>query len=137
MPIYSWRITTNALEEKTTKKLIKGDYITKVIVRFPPGPQGLLHVAFYYGDKQIFPEEDGTDFADDDLAIIWEEFWKIPEHPCPITIWTKNEDDTYSHTVHIYVATKYQHELEAEQIASSIRRSLGGIFRAVGSLFRR
>ncbi|MHC1610729.1 MAG: hypothetical protein ACXQTW_03870, partial [Candidatus Methanospirareceae archaeon] len=69
MTIYSWRITTDPAKEQKVKKEIKGDYITKVIVRFPPGPQGLLHVRFYYGDMQIFPEEKDTDFADDDLTI--------------------------------------------------------------------
>ena len=136
MPIYSWRITTNPLEEKTTKKFIKGDYITKVIVRFPPGPQGLLHVRFYYGDMQIFPEEKDTDFADDDLAISWEEFFYLDEKPFPLTIWTKNEDDTYPHTVHIYVATLYEKQLLAKQIADAISRKLGGVVRAIGGLFR-
>ena len=135
MPIYSWVISTSPLEEKKTIKRIKGDYITRVIVRFPPGPQALLHVRFYYGDMQIFPEEVGTDFADDDLKIEWEEFFKLDEQPFPLTVWTKNEDDTYPHKVYIYVATKYKNELLAEQIANSIRKAMRGIFRAVGLLF--
>ncbi len=137
MPAYSYRIKTDPLEEKKTTIKIKGDYLTKVIIRFPPGPMGLLHVRIYYGDYQLFPEDKDTDFADDDLPIEWEEFWELPEDPCPLTIWTKNEDDTYAHTVHIYLFTKYKQQMLAEQIASSVRRVLGGITKTVSVIFRR
>jgi len=136
MPAYSYRITTNPTEEKKTTVKLKGDYLTKVMIRFPPGPQALLHVRIYYGDYQLFPEDKDTDFADDDLAIEWDEFWKLPEHPCPITIWTKNEDDTYEHTVHVYFFTKYQEELMAEKIAEALWKRFKGLFKAIGSLFR-
>ena len=137
MPAYSYRIKTDPLEEKKTVVKIKGDYLTKVIIRFPPGPMGLLHVRIYYGDYQLFPEEKETDFADDDIKIEWEEFWKLPEHPCPITIWTKNEDDTYDHTVYIYLFTKYEKELLYEKIAEALWNRLRGLFKALGTLFRR
>ena len=137
MPAYSYRITTNAASSKKTVVNIKGDYLTKVIIRFPPGPQGLLHVRIFYGDFQLFPEDKDTDFADDDLAIEWEEFWELPEEPCPLTILTENEDDTYPHAVHIYLFTKYKQEMLAEQIAMRLRGLLGGITRAVATLFRR
>ena len=137
MPAYSFRITTNPSEEKTTKVKIKGDYLTKVIIRFPPGPMGLLHVRIYYGDMQIFPEKEGTDFADDDLAIEWEEFWELPETETTLTIWTKNEDDTYEHTVHIYLFTRYEKELLSKQIADAISKKIGGIFKLIGSVMRR
>jgi len=137
MPAYSYRITTNKLEEKKTTVKLKGDYLTKVIIRFPPGPMGLLHVRIYYGEMQIFPEEKDTDFADDDLAIEWEEFWELPEHPCPLTIWTKNEDEVYEHTVHIYLFTKYKKELLAEQIASKLKAIFTGITKTVSVIFKR
>jgi len=136
MPIYSWRITTDPAKEQKVKKLIKGDYITKVIIRFPPGPQGLLHVRFYYGDLQIFPEEEGTDFADDDLKIEWDEYYRLDEQPFPLTIWTKNEDDTYPHTVHVYVATKYRNELLAEQIASGLSKRIRSALTSVTGILR-
>ena len=136
MPAYSYRITTNASSEKKTTVNLKGDYLTKVMIRFPPGPMGLLHVRIFYGDYQLFPEDKDTDFADDDLAIEWEEFWELPEKPCPITIYTLNEDDTYAHAVHIYLFTKYKQEMLAEQIAMRLRALLGGVIKALGTIFR-
>jgi len=136
MPAYSYRITTNASSDKKTTVNLKGDYLTKVMIRFPPGPQALLHVRIFYGDLQLFPEDKDTDFADDDLAIEWEEFWELPEKPCPITIYTLNEDDTYAHTVHIYLFTKYKQEMLAEQIAMRLRALLGGVIKALGTIFR-
>jgi len=137
MPAYSYRITTNPASEKTTKVKIKGDYLTKVIIRFPPGPQALLHVKIFYGDMQIFPENQDTDFADDDIVIEWEEFWKLPETETTLTIWTKNEDDTYEHTVHIYLFTRYEKELLSKQIADAISKKIGGIFKLIGSVMGR
>jgi len=129
MPIYSWVITTNAATTQTTRKSIKGDYITYVNIRFPPGPQGLLKVKLYYGDTQLFPEEDDTYFAGDDEVIAWNEFLPIPERPMPLTIVTQNDDDTYAHSVYIRLATMYERQLLSAQIAGLLKKYLGWLFR--------
>jgi len=136
MPIYSWEIKTPASTEQKIRKEIEGDYITKVRVRFPPGPTGLLKVAFFYGEMQIFPYESGTYFQGDDEVIEWDEYFKMHEKPFPLTIYCKNEDDTYEHSVYIIVVTKYSEELLGEIIAKAIAKKLSGLYRAITGVFR-
>jgi len=137
MPIYSWVFTTNPASKQEITKKIEGDYITYVNVRFPPGPQGLLKVQFFYGNKQLFPEETGTFFAGDDEIIDWEEFLSLPEKPMPLKIILQNDDDTYPHSVYIRLQTKHSWQLLHNLIAKAIVSSLKGIFGLIKGLVRR
>jgi len=128
MPIYSRKITTDASSEKETTIEIEGDYITYVRIRFPPGPTGLLKVAFFYGIKQIFPWEEGTWFYGDDEIIEWPEFWKMPERKINLKIKTVNDDDTYSHDVYVVLVTMYKHQLVFTQLVSSIVSAIKRLF---------
>ena len=89
---------------------------------------GLVSVAFFYGTKQIFPYEEGTDIRGAGESITWEEFWQLPESPCKIKIKVKNEDDTYQHTVYIRLEVKKKEQLIAEQIAAAMAAFIKRLF---------
>jgi hypothetical protein len=128
MAIYSAVITTNPNSAQETLIEVEGDVISYISIRFPPGPLGLLKVAIFYGIKQIFPKEEGTYFAGDDETIAWEECHPLPESPAVIRVRTINEDDTYSHTIYVRIATLREEESTVYQLASSIVSNLKRIF---------
>jgi len=134
MPLYSRVITTPASSSLETIIRLKGDYITKLNVRFPPGPQGLLKVAFFYGNRQLWPEEADTYIQGDDEPIEWEEHYRVPERPMPLRVLTVNEDDTYEHSVYIRIATAYKTQLLAEQIVNAIAKRFGNFIKLLGRI---
>jgi len=131
MPIYAKEILTAADSDKKTIIRLRGDLITFVSIRFPPGSLGLLKIQFFYGDLQIFPQEEGDYFNGDDEIIAWEEFWEIPGEEEPLTIYTKNEDEYYDHAVLIRIVTKYRKELVADLIANALARKLRRLLRLI------
>jgi len=131
MPVYAKEIITLANSAKETVVNLRGDYITYINIRFPPGSLGLLKVQFFYGDLQIFPQEQGDYFNGDDEIIAWEEFWEIPGEEEPLTIYTKNEDEYYDHAVLIRIVTKYRKELVADLIANALARKLRRLLRLI------
>ena len=131
MTIYSYKFTTNPSSSQTQEIELEGDVITKVRIRFPPGPQGLLRVAFFYGIKQIFPYNEGEFFYGDNEVIEWEEYFPFPETPLKLKIKLINDDDTYSHSCYIIIVTRKREDLEesrlAKRISSFFRFILGRI----------
>ena len=128
MPIYSKVYTIPKNSEKKFKLQIEGDYITKVRIRFPPGPQGLLKVAVFYGLEPLFPCETDTYFVGEDEVIEWEEYWQLPETPCELTILAENQDDTYDHSVYIVIVTRWAKQTLDYRIADRVAGFLRYIF---------
>jgi len=128
LPLYSRKITVSPSDEKIEEIEIEGHAITHVTVRFPPGPSGLLAVSFYYGVKQIFPEEENTDIRGDDEIVDWEEYWVLPESPCVVKVKCVNEDVKYEHSCFIRIEVKKKYQLLAEQIINSLLKGLKRLF---------
>jgi hypothetical protein len=122
MTIYSRVFTVPPAQEKWFELEIEGDIIDMVRIRFPPGPAGLLKIAVFYGNEQIFPAEQWTFFAGDNEVIQWDEYWPLPERKTTIRVWAKNEDDTYEHSFYLVINTKYKHEISEERLAKAIAR---------------
>jgi len=120
MPIYSWKFTVPPNESKEFEVDVEGDYITYLRVRFPPGPQGLLKVAFYYGIKQIFPEEGSDPFAGDDEIIEYETLWPMPEYRMSLKVKATNEDELYPHSVYVILVTRNKNELPEFRLALNL-----------------
>ena len=132
MPIYSRAFKVPAAEEKWFELEIEGDIIDMVRIRFPPGPSGLLKVAIFYGNEQLFPVENGTFFQGDNEIIQWSEYWLLPEAKTRLRIRAINEDDTYEHSFYLVINTKYKHEMLEERIA----KLLASLIRPLFSFFR-
>lgn len=66
---------------------------------FPPGPQGLLHVALYDSLHQCWPTNPGEMFAGDNSTISFREHFPVLYEPFILDLHTYNDDDTWPHTV--------------------------------------
>lgn len=97
-------LPTNKL--RTTLQLAAGK-ITEVSIAFPPGPDGLAHIAISQGLHQLWPTNPEADFATSEETIIFAEDIDIGVDTSALTAYTWNYDDTYDHTitVRIVVAT--------------------------------
>jgi len=77
--------------------------ITRLLVWFPPGQNGLAHIKLLYGLQQLFPSNEQADFAGGDVLIEWDEDIVIDTPPLLLTAVTYNQDDTYDHTITVHV----------------------------------
>jgi len=128
MSIYSLKITCDKSSTKEETVEIEGYAITHVEILFPPGCLGLVGVSFFYGIKQIFPYEEGTDFRGSGETIRWDEYWILPELKTKIKIKVVNEDDTYQHTVYIRIVVKKREEILANQLTKSFLEAIKRMF---------
>lgn len=97
-------LPTNKL--KTTLQLAAGK-ITEVHLQFPPGLDGLAHIAINDGLHQLWPTNPEGDFCTSEDVITFAEDIDIGPDTAQLTAYTWNLDDTYDHTitVRIVVAT--------------------------------
>ncbi len=128
MTIYSkiYTVPKNSTQEYDLE--VEGDVITYVRLRFPWGPQMLLKIQMFYGEKQIFPYEEGTWFAGDGEVIQWDEYWELPETPCRIIIRAQNDDDTYDHSFALTVNVMKKENLPGQSIGRAIASRIKSLF---------
>lgn len=105
--IYSFTIstpanTTEVNAQETTLKLNKG-VIHRLEVLFPAGPAGLLHLQIKEGLYQLWPGNSEGNFAEDDNALSFAEYYELFRLPYRLTARTWNLDDTYAHKVTIRI----------------------------------
>ena len=131
MPVYSRVFTIPAASEETYELEIEGDVITRVRIRFPPGPQGLFKIAILYGIKHVFPHEEDSYFWGDSEIIEWNEYWPLPESPCVLRIQAVNEDDTYEHSFGLVIVTQRDRDTLAGQIGSAIVRAVKSLLSVI------
>ena len=106
MPTYSISVTVDPSSEETEELWVEGEAVDWVSIRFPPGPSGLLEVAIFYGEKQIWPSEEGQVFKGDNEWIHFEDYWPLPETPCRLLVKAVNKDEVYEHSVYVRLPTK-------------------------------
>jgi hypothetical protein len=84
--------------------LCKG-FVSRVWVRFPQGPVGLLHVALYDGSTQLWPGAAGQWFTGDNEIVEFDTEYDVPQSggSYKLTIRGWNEDDTYAHSALVRV----------------------------------
>jgi len=106
-------IPANTPAEKPAEKTIEveGDVLAEIAYLIPPGWTALAHFAVYYGIRQIYPEEAGTWITGDNLYRPVPIRWILPESPCKLTVKGYNQDDTYDHTVYVWLLTKPEEEV--------------------------
>ncbi len=101
--IYRFGITTPANTASTAKKetrlKIASGIVHQIDIRFPPGPQGLLHIHINDALHQVWPINPDEDFAAAGEVISFREFIPILTEPYELQAFTWNEDDTHEHLV--------------------------------------
>jgi len=74
--------------------------LKRIQVFFPTGNADELHVAFYYGDLQVFPDE--GDLVGDDVKYDKQVDVRYFSQD-PIRVWYKNDNTTYERIADIVV----------------------------------
>ncbi len=94
---------------QTTIKLSRG-ILHHVGVYFPPGCQGVVHVAINRGIHQFFPVTPGTSTKGDTLEIGGAQFQPILSSPYEVDVWGWSESASYDHkiTVRLWVMQIWQ-----------------------------
>jgi len=84
-------------------KLDKG-LIKMLIIQIPAGHAGLTHFALYRGDSQVWPKNADGKFVGDNIVLPFDHEWyPLLVEPYELIFRGWNEDDTYDHTVYIYI----------------------------------
>jgi len=90
---------------------LEGEVLDRLAYLIPPGWAALAHFSVFYGIKQIYPAEKDTWVTGDNLFRDVPIRWRLPESPCILTVKGYNEDDTYDHTVYLWLLTKPEEEV--------------------------
>jgi len=94
--------TTEANAKKTELKVTDG-VIHEVSVYFPSGCAGLVYCQIFEGGHQFVPSTEGQFLRGDGILIDSKEFYEIDTAPRWITVKTWNLDDTYAHTIEVFI----------------------------------
>ena len=103
---FSVTLPKNGSRENQVEREIKLDkgLIKKLIVQIPAGHAGLTHFALYRGDSQVWPKNPNQKFVGDNITLTFDDEWyPILQPPYSLFFRGWNEDDTYDHTVYIYI----------------------------------
>ena len=84
-----------AVEKEVT---VKEEVLTQVIIKFPPGPCGLLKVAIFYGNLQIWPSTEGEWASGDDETLESSIWFNLGPGEKKVKIKAYNEDELYEHS---------------------------------------
>lgn len=101
--IFIFAITTPANTAATSKlktslQLAAGK-ITEVAIQFPPGLDGLAHIAINQGLHQQWPTNPEANFCTSEDVITFSDDMDIDASDSLFTAYTWNLDDTYDHTI--------------------------------------
>lgn len=104
--VYAFEITTPKLGDVelplvTVIPVTKGR-IRKLVVVFPPGSMGLLHLTLHREGHQVFPHTPGQVFRGDNVRLDFDEEYLLLDEPLDFTAQTKNYDTVHPHTVFFY-----------------------------------
>jgi len=116
----------------TTSIEVEEDYITYLGVYFPPGCCNLVHVRFRYGETQIFPHASYEWLSGEGYLMGGRLLFKTPESPCRIYIDAYSDDDTYDHTIIIYIEALRKEEVARPGLIESILGRLGKFLEKLG-----
>lgn len=89
---------------------VEGEVLSEIAYLIPPGWCALAHFALFYGIEQIYPEELGTWITGDNVFRVVPLKWNMPEWRTKISIRGWNEDDTYEHSVFVWLLTATKEE---------------------------
>jgi len=77
--------------------------IKRLNILMPDGCAGLAHIQVYHNEKQIWPTTPGMSFVGNNTHFDFEEDYELPEAWNTIRILGWNEDDSYQHTINIWL----------------------------------
>ena len=129
-------ITTGAavsrLAPTRTDMIVPGGVVVWVSVWFPPGSQGTLKCRVVMGDTPIFPRNAGTWLSGDGQSIEWNEYIKTEAGANRLTIFTYNDDTSFSHLIQVRVNILPEWLADPRKQFRGIDSSLSKLLKMIG-----
>ncbi len=105
--IYMSAVTTPANTQSSSPLLTRLSVTKGLIYKFqfymPSGALGYHHLQVFDGSLQLWPSTTGESFVGDDLNVFFDDLYSKQVEPYELQIRTWNLDDTYTHTVSVYI----------------------------------
>jgi hypothetical protein len=109
--------------------VVEGDVLSEVAYLLPVGWCGIPRFAIFYGIKQVYPETGGEWITGDGMYRSRRINWPLPEPKCKLTIKMYNPDDTYDHTLYLWLSTETVEEAKPFKVLADfiaiLRRLIG------------
>lgn len=77
--------------------------ITRVSILFPAGCAALAHVIILHNERQVWPTSAGRSFVGDYMYMDFRESYELPDAWNRIQVVAWNEDDSYPHTIVVWL----------------------------------
>ncbi|KKM97802.1 hypothetical protein LCGC14_1164350 [marine sediment metagenome] len=120
--IYTANITTPAntsiVSPKLTRMHVTKGLVYKVEFYFPSGSAGLMGVAVFDGQYQVWPSSVGEFFVGEDQMISFEDLYLKEIAPFELQCYTYNVDDTYEHFVSVRIGLVSKEVFQARYLPS-------------------
>lgn len=87
----------------TTEITVPHGRVARVALLFPSGCAGLAHVQIYRNAFQLWPTTPGRSFAGDGHLLSFEEAYRLTSAWNCLVVSGWNDDDSYSHTVSVWI----------------------------------
>lgn len=104
---YSFDISTPSLTPESNPQLtvleMEMGVVTQVVISFPPGSEGLLHMQLWKELNQVYPRNPGEDINGDWITLDFREHLELVMPSHRLLVYTWNEDDTYAHKLQLRI----------------------------------
>jgi hypothetical protein len=110
MPVYTYALWVPAATPETDPVSVDAELpyflrqpsvLHKIEIHFPEGCNGLVHVAIFYGIRQIFPQIEGMTFRGNAETVSFNEYYELPNDPTTLTIKAWSPETRYDHTIFV------------------------------------
>jgi hypothetical protein len=103
--------------------------VTYVALQFPAGCAGLAHARILRSGSQVWPGNINSSFAANNYVLSWTDDYDLMDLPHSLTLQGWNLDDTFPHTLTLYVALQSADKVKASRdqlsIFDRLRRYIG------------
>lgn len=130
--IYSRRISTASgvteADPDYSRIVLEKGVIHQLVVAFPPGAEGLLHVRLEQGNTKIYPAGEDRDVAWDNIPLNYNTWIDLTDAPYELVAVTWNEDTAYAHDVLLQFNIDPEELLRPPQVDAGILQRLQSFF---------
>jgi len=125
--LYEYALTvplaTPASAPTTLEVALSAGTVTQVSVQFPAGCRGLVRVAIYRSNHQVWPGNLDGYLAAENHVIIWPDDYDLTDRPFSVQLRGWAPATQYPHTITFrFAVLELERKREAAGIASGLRR---------------
>lgn len=90
---------TSAVGKQRTDLILTHGVIHQLEVQFPTGCAGIVHLQLFRNHSQVYPSNEGGNFASDGHAISFKDSYPLDFAPFSLTAYSWNTSTDYDHTI--------------------------------------